>query len=223
MKEITRILLVDDHEVVRVGLRALLSRYPNLSVVDDASSGKEAVEKAIQLKPDVVVMDLRLPEQDGVEAIRTIREKCSKTRVLVLTAFSDDEILFDAIAAGASGYILKEINSEKLVEALQAIGRGEFLLDSRITEKILKRLKEGNQGLQSSEFASLSFQEKRILALITEGKSNREIGERLGLSEKTIRNYVSQILSKLGLHSRTQAAAYAIRYHLEIKFPPARR
>ncbi|MEX0805422.1 MAG: response regulator transcription factor [Candidatus Binatia bacterium] len=223
MKEPIRILLVDDHEVVRIGLRTLLSRYPNLSVVDDAGSASEAIEKALRHKPDVVIMDLRLPEEDGVQAIRTIREKCPQIRILVLTAFSDEELLFEAIAAGASGYILKEINSEKLVEALQAVVRGESLLDPRITERVLKKLKESPLRSESGAFDSLNFQEKRILALIAEGKSNRQIGERLRLSEKTIRNYVSQLLSKLGLHSRTQAAAYAIRHHLEIGFPSSGR
>jgi DNA-binding NarL/FixJ family response regulator len=214
MKRPIRILLVDDHEVVRVGLRTLLSHHTGLSVIDDAGSGRDAVEKALRHKPDIVIMDLRLPENDGVEAIRTIRQKCSQIRVLVLTAFSDDQLLFDAIAAGANGYILKEINSEKLVEGLRALARGESLLDPRITGRILKSFKEGHLRPDDAAFSTLSFQEKRILTLIADGKTNREIGERLHLSEKTIRNYVSEILSKLGLQSRTQAAAYAIRHHL---------
>ena len=214
MKGAIRILLVDDHEVVRVGLRALLSSHPGLSVVDDAASGRDAVEKALCYKPDVVIMDLRLPEKDGVEAIRTIRAKCPQIRILVLTAFSDDQLLFDAVAAGANGYILKEINGEKLVEALRALARGESLLDSRVTERILRRFKEGPLRPETTAFSSLSFQERRILTLIVDGKSNREIGVQLHLSEKTVRNYVSQILSKLGLQSRTQAAAYALRHHL---------
>jgi two-component system response regulator DevR len=221
MKQPIRVLLVDDHEVVRVGLRTLLDSRPDLSVVDDAGSGREAVDKAIHHKPDVVIMDLRLPEEDGVEAIRRIREKCPDTRVLVLTAFCDDQLLFDAIVAGANGYMLKEINSEKLVEGVRALARGESLLDPRVTERILEKFKEGPLRRDSAPFSSLSFQEKRILALIADGITNREIGERLRLSEKTIRNYVSQILSKLGLHSRTQAAAYAIRHHLEIRITPA--
>jgi DNA-binding NarL/FixJ family response regulator len=214
MKGAIRILLVDDHEVVRVGLRALLSSHPGLSVVDDAASGRDAVEKALCYKPDVVIMDLRLPEKDGVEAIRTIRAKCPQIRILVLTAFSDDQLLFDAVAAGANGYILKEINGEKLVEALRALARGESLLDSRVTERILRRFKEGPLRPETTAFSSLSFQERRILTLIVDGNSNREIGVQLHLSEKTVRNYVSQILSKLGLQSRTQAAAYALRHHL---------
>lgn len=218
-----RILLVDDHEVVRIGLRSVLSRHPNLSVVDDAGSGREAVEKALRLKPDIVIMDLRLPEKDGVDAIRIIREKCPVTRVLVLTAFSDEELLFDAIAAGASGYILKEINSEKLLEALLLVGRGDSPLAPGLTERVFNRLKQGKLQADATAFEPLSFQEKRILALIAEGMSNREIGERLSLSEKTIRNYVSEILSKLGLRSRTQAAAYAIRNHLDIRLVPPRR
>jgi DNA-binding NarL/FixJ family response regulator len=214
MKRPVRILLADDHEVVRVGLRTLLSHQPDFSVVDEAASGTDAVTKAFFHKPDIVIMDLRLPEKNGVEAIRIIREKNPEIRVLVLTAFSDDQLLFDAIAAGANGYILKEINGEKLVEALRALARGESLLDSRVTERILKRFKEGPRRPETTAFSSLSFQERRILTLIVDGKSNREIGVQLHLSEKTVRNYVSQVLSKLGLQSRTQAAAYALRHHL---------
>jgi two-component system response regulator DevR len=214
MKRPVRILLADDHEVVRVGLRTLLSRHPDFSVVDEATSGTDAVTKAFFHKPDIVIMDLRLPEKNGVEAIRIIREKNPEIRVLVLTAFSDDQLLFDAIAAGANGYILKEINGEKLVEALRALARGESLLDSRVTERVLKRFKEDPRRPETTAFSSLSFQERRILTLIVDGKSNREIGVQLHLSEKTVRNYVSQILSKLGLQSRTQAATYALRHHL---------
>jgi two-component system response regulator DevR len=214
MKQPVRILLADDHEVVRVGLRTLLSRHPDFSVVADAASGRDAVTKAILHKPDIVIMDLRLPETNGVEAIRIIREKQPEIRVLVLTAFSDDQLLFDAIAAGANGYILKEINGEKLVEALRALARGESLLDSRVTERILERFKEAPLRPEDTASSSLSFQERRILTLIAQGKKNRDIGVQLHLSEKTVRNYVTQILSKLGLQSRTQAAAYAFRHHL---------
>jgi two-component system response regulator DevR len=217
-----RILLVDDHEVVRIGLRSVLSRHPNLSVIDDACSGREAVEKALRLRPDIVIMDLRLPEKDGVEAIRIIREKCPTIRVLVLTAFSDEELLFDAIAAGASGYLLKEINSEKLVEALLLVGRGDSFLAPGLTGRVFNRLRQGKRQADTAVFEPLTFQERRILALVAEGMSNREIGEHLSLSEKTIRNYVSEILSKLGLHSRTQAAAYAIRNHLNTRLMPSR-
>jgi DNA-binding NarL/FixJ family response regulator len=214
MKRPVRILLADDHEVVRVGLRTLLSRHSDFSVVADAASGRDAVTKALLHKPDIVIMDLRLPETNGVEAIRIIREKHREIRILVLTAFSDDQLLFDAVAAGANGYILKEINGEKLVEALRVIARGESLLDSRLTERILRRFKEGPLRPETTALSSLSFQERRILTLIADGKSNRDIGVQLHLSEKTVRNYVSQILSKLGLQSRTQAAAYALRHNL---------
>jgi DNA-binding NarL/FixJ family response regulator len=214
VKRRIRILLADDHEVVRLGLRTLLNRHADLSVVDEAASGTDVITKAFFHKPDIITMDLRLPETNGVEAIRIIREKHPEIRILVLTAFSDDQLLFDAIAAGANGYILKEINGDKLVEALRALARGESLLDSRITETILRRFKEGPLRPETTAFSSLSFQERRILTLIADGKSNRDIGVQLHLSEKTVRNYVSQILSKLGLQSRTQAAAYALRHNL---------
>jgi len=219
MKESIKILLVDDHEVVRLGLRTLFSRYQSLKVVDEAGSGKEAIDKAALHRPDVVIMDLRLPGQDGVEAIRKITQKSAASRVLVLTAFSDDELLFEAIAAGASGYLLKEIDSERLVHAVERVARGESLLDPLVTERVLKRVREGKEKRENQPFGELTWQQKRILALIAEGKSNREIGALLDLSEKTIRNYVSRILSTLGAHSRTQAAAYAIRHHLEVSLP----
>lgn len=183
---------MDDHEVVRAGLRSVLSHRADLAVVDEAATGGEAVEKAVRLRPDIVIMDLRLPEGDGVEAIRLIVKKCPAIRILVLTAFADDQLLFDAIRAGAHGYILKEINSEKLIEALRALARGEALVDPRVTERILKRFKEGPLLLQQdTAFSGLSFQERRILAFIADGKTNREIGQRLHLSEKTIRNYTT--------------------------------
>ncbi len=212
-----KILLVDDHEVVRLGLKTLLGRYANFTVVAEAENGRIAVEKTLQHKPDLVIMDLRLPEQDGIQAIRAITRKCPKTRIVVLTAFSDDALLFEALAAGASGYVLKEIDSARLIQAIEAAARGEPLLDPMVTEKILKRLRQ-SPGKQD-HFWSLSWQEKRVLALIAEGRTNREIGTFLRLSEKTIRNYVTRILSKLDLRSRTQAAAYAIRHQQEVGTP----
>lgn len=217
MKHPIKILLVDDHEVVRLGLKTLLGRYANFAVVAEAENGKMAVEKTFQHKPDLVIMDLRLPEQDGIQAIRAITRKCPKTRIVVLTAFSDDELVFEALAAGASGYVLKEIDSARLIQTIEAAARGESLLDTMVTEKILKRLRYSSA--KQDPFRLLSWQEKRILALIAEGRTNREIATSLRLSEKTIRNYVTRILGKLDLRSRTQAAAYAIRHQQEIGTP----
>jgi len=214
-----RILLVDDHEVVRVGLRTLLGRQPDMEVVGEARDRDDANEQASRIKPDLVVMDLHLPGGGGVEAIRNIKKNLPETRILVLTAFSEEQLTLDAIVAGATGHLLKEINGEKLVAAIRTVASGESLIERRIMEQALQRLRSSQMGQISTPVDDLTWQEKRILSLIAEGKSNREIGEELRLSEKTIRNYVSQILGKLGLHSRTQAAAYAIRRQLAAEKP----
>jgi DNA-binding NarL/FixJ family response regulator len=210
-----RILLVDDHEVVRVGVRALIDRQPDMEVVGEAGTVREAVDQARQLKPDVVVLDIRLPGGDGLDACRQIKEDRPETRIIVLTSFPDDEMLFDAIACGAEGYVLKEIGSDELLRALERIGRGESLLDPALTGRVFAKMREARQQERAHAFAGLTGQEMQILARLTEGKTNREIGEALHLSEKTVRNYVSVILGKLNLNSRAQAAAYAARHRVE--------
>jgi len=209
-----RVLLVDDHEVVRMGLRALLGRYPHLQVVGEASTAEEAVAEAEQKHPDVVVMDVRLPGRSGVEACREIRARLPGTRVIMLTAYEDDQALFEAIAAGASGYVLKQIGSEALVQAIETVGRGEALLDPAVTERVLRRLREDTRERRLQAFAGLTEREVHILAGIARGLSNKEIAHRLGLREKTVRNYVSTILEKLGLSSRVQAATYALEHRI---------
>jgi len=223
MGETTRILLVDDHEVVRLGLKTLLARHPHLRVIDEAANASSAIEKSLRHRPDVVIMDLYLPDGSGTEAIRVITRKLPKTRVVVLTAFAEDELLFDAIAAGACGYLLKEIDGRRIIETIEGAARGESLLDPKVTEKVLRRVREIQGRKDDNPFGSLTWQEKRVLALIAEGKSNREVGAFLHLSEKTARSYASQILSKLGVRSRTQAALYAIRHRLDIRVPPLKR
>jgi two-component system response regulator DevR len=210
-----RIILVDDHEVVRVGVRALIERQPEMEVIGEASSVREAVILSEQLAPDVVVLDIRLPGGNGLEACRQIKELRPDTRIIVLTSYPDDEVLFDAIAAGADGYVLKQIGSDELIRALQQVGRGESLLDPALTEQVFAKMRQVRKQERAHAFADLNAQEMQILAHLAEGETNREIGAALQLSEKTVRNYVSIILSKLGLSSRAQAAAYAARHRIE--------
>ncbi len=210
-----KILLVDDHEVVRLGLKSLLQKHPDFQVVGEAASADEAIRLTGETKPDVVVMDIRLPGKNGIEATREIVEKHPDTKVIILTSFADDEMLFDAISAGASGYVLKQIDSRELVTALQRIGRGESLLDPAITQKVFQRVRADSRKAESEAFGSLTEQELKILALVAEGKKNKEIAAEVFLSEKTVRNYVSSILSKLQLATRSEAAAYAVKHHIE--------
>ena len=210
-----KILLVDDHEVVRVGVRALIERQSGMEVVGEATTVHEAVSKAQKLAPDVVVLDVRLPGGNGLEACREIKAQRPKTRIIILTSFPDDEVIFDAIASGADGYVLKQIGSGELIDALERVGRGESLLDPLITEQVFAKMREMRRQEQANAFAGLNSQEMQILARVAEGETNREIGEALHLSEKTVRNYVSQILDKLDLASRAQAAAYASRHRIE--------
>lgn len=210
-----RVLLVDDHEVVRVGLRALIERQPGMEVVGEVGTAREAVSQTGRLAPDVVVLDVRLPGSSGLEACQQIKVHWPETRVIILTSFPDDEVLFDAIAAGADGYVLKQIGSDDLIRALERVGRGENLLDPSVTDRVFAKVREAQRQERADAFASLTKREMRILAQIAEGWTNKEIGKALFLSEKTVRNYVSEILKKLGLTSRAQAAAYAARHRIE--------
>lgn len=209
-----RILIVDDHEVVRLGLRALLERHPNFVVVDEAASAAEAVQKALRHRPDVIVMDIRLPGRSGIDACREIVAQMPDARVIMLTSYADDELLFEAIQAGACGYVLKQVGSGDLVRAIEAVGRGEALLDPAVTRRVLERVREAARQQAAAAFADLTDQELRVLALVAEGKTNREIAEVLHLGEGTVRNYVSNILGKLGLTNRAEAAAYAVRHNI---------
>ncbi len=209
-----RILLVDDHEVVRLGLKALLGRHPRFEVVGEAGNADEALAKALVQKPDVVVMDIRLPGKSGIDATRNIVAALPETRVIVLTSYADDDLLMDAVAAGASGYVLKQIGSDDLVKALEAVGRGEALLDPAMMNKAFARLRDAARKERGEAFRMLTEQEAKILALVARGRTNREIAGELFLSEKTVRNYVSSILGKLGLAHRSQAAAYAVEHGL---------
>jgi two-component system, NarL family, response regulator DevR len=209
-----RILLVDDHEVVRLGLKALLSRHPQLDVIGEAGTASEALAKSLVHKPDVVVMDVRLPGRSGIDATRDIVAALPDTRVIILTSFADDDLLMDAVAAGATGYVLKQIGSDDLVHALEAVGRGEALLDPAMMNKAFARLREAARRDHGDAFKMLTEQETKIIALVARGQTNREIAGELFLSEKTVRNYVSSILGKLNLSHRSQAAAYAVEHGL---------
>jgi len=209
-----RILVVDDHEVVRQGLVALLDRREGFEVVAQAGTVAEAIAEAARFEPDVVVMDVRLPDGSGIEACREIRGARPQTRVIMLTSYPDEEAVLSAIIAGAAGYLLKQIRGRDLVAALEAVGRGESLLDPAVTERVLQRVRTAASGGAADELSELTTQERKILMLVAEGQTNKEIATAVFLSDKTVKNYVSSILSKLNLQRRTQAAAFVAKHHL---------
>jgi len=205
-------MLVDDHEIVRDGIRAMLHAEDDVVVASEAGSVREAVDEADRTRPDVIVMDVRLSDGSGIEATREIRAKHPETRVLMLTSFADDEALFASIMAGASGYVLKQVKSGDLMRAIRAVGAGNSLLDPSVTSAVLDRLRKGKHLLRDEKLARLSPQEERILTLVADGRTNKEIGDELRLAEKTVKNYVSSILSKLEVAWRAEAAAYLARH-----------
>lgn len=202
-----RVYLLDDHEVVRQGLRALLESSGDIEVIGESGSAVEAAHRIPALRPDVAVLDGRLPDGSGVEVCREIRSVDPTIRALILTSYDDDEALFAAIMAGAAGYVLKEIRGNDLVSAIRQVAEGKSLIDPSLTARVLERVR--NPATTAPELSGLTDQELKLLALIAEGLTNRQIGERMFLAEKTVKNYVSSILSKLGLERRTQAAVMA--------------
>ena len=209
-----RLLVVDDHEVVRQGLVALLDRRAGFEVVAQAGTVHEAIAEAARFEPDVVIMDVRLPDGTGIEACREIRAARPETRVVMLTSYPDEEAVLSAIIAGASGYLLKQVRGRDLVSAIESVGRGDSLLDPAVTERILQRVRAAAGGGAGDELADLTAQERRILLLVAEGKTNKEIAAEIFLSDKTVKNYVSSILSKMNLQRRTQAAAFVAKHRL---------
>ncbi len=205
-------MLVDDHEIVRDGIKAMLDTQDDIVVTAQAGSVQEAIDEAARTRPDVVVMDVRLADGSGIEATRQIRADHPETKVLMLTSFADDEALFSSIMAGASGYVLKQVKPGELLRAIRAVGAGDSLLDPGVTTAVLDRLRKGKHLLKDEKLARLSPQEERILTLVADGRTNREIGEELHLAEKTVKNYVSSILSKLEVARRAEAAAYLARH-----------
>ncbi len=210
-----RILLVDDHEVVRLGLKALLEQNPNFEIVAEAATARDALEKTELHKPDVVVMDIRLKGGSGIEACQEITERFPETKVIMLTSYAEDEMLFSAIRAGAAGYVLKQIGGDDLVRAIEAVGRGEALLDPAVTQRVFQEVRKAAREEEASAFAELTQQEMHVLQLVSEGRTNRQIAEILYLGEGTVRNYVSSILSKLNVRNRAEAAAYAVEHNLK--------
>jgi two-component system response regulator DevR len=205
----TRVFLLDDHEIVRRGLKELLESEEDLVVVGEAGTAAEALERIPATAPDVAVLDVRLPDGDGVEVCREIRSAHPEINCLMLTSYADDEALFSAILAGAAGYVLKQVRGTDLIDAIRRVAQGQSLLDPGVTARVLERLR--SPQAPDEHLASLSEQERRILDLIAEGLTNRQIGERMYLAEKTVKNYVSNVLMKLGMSRRSEAAAYAAR------------
>jgi two-component system, NarL family, response regulator DevR len=205
----TRVFLLDDHEIVRRGLRELLDAEDDLEVVGEASTVEEALMRVPPTRPDVAILDVRLPDGNGVEACRDIRSAHPEIHCLMLTSFSDDEALFDSIMAGAAGYLLKQIRGPDLIDSVRRVAAGQSLLDPTLTTKVLDRLRR--PPTEDQQLARLTDQERKILDLLAQGLTNRQIGEQLYLAEKTVKNYVSNLLMKLGMHRRTEAAVYATR------------
>jgi DNA-binding NarL/FixJ family response regulator len=209
-----RLILVDDHEVVRVGLRTLLGRHAEFEIVDEASTGPEAVRKALMHRPDIVIMDVRLSGMSGIEACREIVQASPSVKVIMLTSYGDDDTLFESIAAGASGYVLKQIGSDELMRSIENVGKGEASLDPTTTSRVFARMREMARKREESAFALLTEQELRVLAHLSEGRTNREIADILVLGEGTVRNYVSSIFAKLHVNNRAEAAAYAAAHNI---------
>ena len=203
------VFLLDDHEVVRRGVRDLLEAEPDIRVAGEAGTASSALARIPALRPDVAVLDVRLPDGDGVSVCREIRSRMPEVACLMLTSFGDDEALFDAVMAGAAGYVLKQIRGTDLVGAVRTVASGQSMLDPRAASRLMARLRD--EPARHDPLAGLSGQERRILELIGEGLTNRQIGERMVLAEKTVKNYVSALFAKLGMQRRTQAAAYAVR------------
>lgn len=202
-----RVFLLDDHEIVRRGLRDLLEDSGRIEVVGEAGTAMEAMSRIPPTRPDVAVLDVRLPDGDGVSVCRDVRSRHPEIQCLMLTSFSDDEALFQAIMAGAAGYLLKQIKGPDIVDAIVRVAAGQSLLDPAVTARVLERLR--TPPAEDERLASLTGQERKVLELIAEGLTNRQIGERIHLAEKTVKNYVSNLLTKLGMERRTQAAVYA--------------
>ena len=210
----TRVMLVDDHEIVRLGLITLINDRADMEVVGEAGDAAGAVREAERLKPDVILMDIRMPGEGGIEATRQIMARLPEMRIVMLTSFADDELLVRAISAGAVGYVLKQVGNAELLRAITAAARGEALLDPRTTSRLLNRVREADRKDNADAFRELSGREMDVLAQVARGLGNAEIGEKLNLSEKTVRNYISTMFEKLGLSNRVELAVYAIEHHL---------
>ncbi|HKZ69023.1 MAG TPA: response regulator transcription factor [Anaerolineales bacterium] len=213
-----RIMIVDDHEVVRLGLKALIDRHPDMEVVAEAVTAAEAIEKGTHFKPDVVVLDIRLGGSSGIDVCRDLTAQMPGTKVIMLTSYAEDDMLFAAIRAGAAGYVLKQAGGQDLIRAIETVGQGNSLLDPALTERVFAEVRRAAREQEANAFSQLTEQERRVLALVAEGKTNREIAQELHLGEGTVRNYVSNILSKLSVSNRAEAAAYATKHNIKASF-----
>lgn len=209
-----RVVIADDHEVVRLGLRALIDSDPDMVVVSEAGTAKEAIKSVEKFKPDVLVLDIRLPDRSGLEVCREIRGRVPKMKVIILTTYMSDSLVGEAIRVGANGYVLKEVGNEELLRVIHTAMQGETALDPRVTTRLTKRLQTLESELKDYAFKDLSLRELDVLTRVAEGKSNKEIGAELHLSVNTVRNYVSTILEKLGLTNRIELALYAVKHNL---------
>ncbi|MBN1680198.1 MAG: response regulator transcription factor [Anaerolineae bacterium] len=215
-----RLLIADDHAVVRAGLRALLEQQPDFAVVAEAESGIEAVRQAVAHQPDIVVMDIRMPGGlSGIEACEQIMDQLPQTKVIILTSYAEDELVMDAVRAGSVGYVLKRVGSSDLVDAIRTVSHGDALIDPTMTKALLEEVRQAAKVKEASAFSELTPQEMRILALMVEGLTNREIAAQLFLGEGTVRNYVGNILSKLQVSNRAEAAVFAVKNHIERHLP----
>jgi DNA-binding NarL/FixJ family response regulator len=209
-----RILLVDDHEVVRLGLTTLLEDEPGVTVAGEAGSAGEAIRACERLNPDLVILDIRLPDQSGIEVCRHITQRWPTIKVIILTSYVSDDLIAATVGAGATGYIRKQVGNEELLRAIEAVRRGEALLDPQVTRRVLQRLRQAERLIDASAFSDLSRRELEVLLLVSQGKSNNEIAQALSVSEKTVRNHVSTLLEKLNLSNRVQLATYAVQHHI---------
>ena len=209
-----RILLVDDHEVVRLGLTTLLEDVPGVTLVGEAGSGREALQICQSLNPDLVILDIRLPDQSGVEVCRQICERWPHIQVIILTSYVSDDLIAETILAGATGYVRKQVGNEELLRAIEAVRHGEALLDPQTTQHVLQRMRRTERMIDADAFRNLSKREIEVLLLVSQGKNNREIAEILSVSEKTARNHVSNLLEKLDLNNRVELATYAVKHHI---------
>lgn len=214
------ILIADDHSVVRAGLRALLERQGRFRVIAEAGTGEEAIAKAQEFHPDVAVLDVRMPGVSGIEACRQIVATVPGCRVIILTSYAEDELLFAAIQAGASGYVLKRIGDNELVSAVDRVSRGEGMLDPSMTSAVFNEMRKAGEAQNAAAFSALTTQELSVLALVADGLTNRQIAMKMYLGEGTVRNYVSSVLSKINVANRAEAAAYAVKHNIRELVPP---
>lgn len=219
MSEEVTVLLVDDHEIVRLGLMTLLEDIAWINIVGEAGSAAEAIAEVDSWRPDVVVMDIRMPGESGIDACREIRQRWPDTKVIMLTSHADDDLIFQALQAGANGYVLKQVGNRPLIDALKAVRDGQALLDPQVTQRVIERVRQHELENQAAAFKDLTARELEVLAEVATGKSNNEIADVLMVSEKTVRNHVSAILSKLGFSNRIEAATYAVRNNIEQHVP----